>query len=192
MLFECPSGNLNPEAEPVYQGGDYGLKCRICGMEETALEDMDPEPGYIWVKLRFGPNANDGIIEETDIAGYGIFEVDECNRRIGDVVAFVPKVDMLYEEQCCVMDFYEVDISMVLPENVTSTTFMVVPNTTRHGFLTSGFVTEIVSDRVFNGSSPRPVPRHSDSRRAGAPEAIALLVALGLAASTSAAWREER
>lgn len=117
----------------------------------------------------FGPVALDGAINEAGILEYYVYRVDQCSRRLGDVLAIVPAVSPSADSEgysCCPIDLYVAEVALELGQNVTSAALMIVPNTTA-GFLGVGMAThlELVDDTFEVISSPvlsslaAPTPR---------------------------------
>ncbi|CAE7342108.1 unnamed protein product [Symbiodinium natans] len=138
LYLECPRNNILYR-EPRLLRGEYQTKCRICGFAPNDWQDSDPQAGQISVSLKFGANAILGEVNETDIYGYGLFLADNCSRPIKqDPVGYVEKMDPYpFDERCCTLDAYQVDLTFQLPPNLYSVILMVRVNTSL-GFLPMG------------------------------------------------------
>lgn len=148
LTFSCPAYNT-VEREPIFESGNVTLKCRVCGMLETNLTDVDPRDGVFKSILYFGPNALEGFVDENIVLGYYIFFADNCSRKIGQAVDYVEKSDVAYPSSCCQYDAYAVEIDVELPQNFTNVTLMVVPNTAA-GELSVGMTTDPLVDFYEN------------------------------------------
>lgn len=145
LLFRCPLDNA-ARREPELVNGSHSIKCRICGMIYTALNDTDSRQGIISSVLRFGPNMLDDVVNETDIEGYAIFMVDDCGRTMAEPLAILPKQDWAISS-CCQYDAYEFNFTTQLPSGMTGMTLAIMPNTTA-GLLLVGVKTDFIEDVV--------------------------------------------
>lgn len=116
------------------------------------MTDMDPNPGVIKTTLSWGPNALMGEVNETVVLGYYVYFADNCSRKIGDPIEYVPVRDDLDEgSECCQYDAYSVDIDMPNADANQTVMLMIVPNTAV-GELTAGMTTELLTDWVDTAS----------------------------------------
>jgi hypothetical protein len=148
--------------EPTWESGNVSLRCQICGVWESSPIDQDGRAHFISALVEFGPNALDGVVNETGIISYLIYRVDECNRRIGDVLAIV---NASLESDgmaitCCPVAMYAAEVNLELDENTTTAALMIVPNTmsnTTAGTFGVGMPAALqLFDDVFRDETSRP------------------------------------
>jgi len=99
------------------------------------------------VSFQFGANAVLGVINETDIFGYGIFLADNCSRPLQpEPVAYIEKMsEYPFDDRCCTLNAYLVDVQFEMPPGYYSIILMVRVNTTL-GFLPVGAATPEILD----------------------------------------------
>lgn len=116
----------------------------------TPVTDLDPRQGYISVALSFGPNAINGVVNESVVTSYVVFMADGCSRKLGEAVAVVQRHSK-ESVLCCQPDAYKVRFTVKLPFNVSEVALMIVPNTTA-GVLSVGDMTAAVMDNASWGT----------------------------------------
>lgn len=135
--------------------GSFGIKCRVCGLAAQVLEDRDVRAGRLDVHVEFGPNVLGGVIAEGKIAGYGIYLVDDCNRRNSSMLAFVPKAEVApwpqgmeglrVDAACdCPRASYSIRVTGYFPPSPVR--IMIVPVTDEGYALPVGVTSEILTD----------------------------------------------
>jgi hypothetical protein len=121
--------------------------CQVCGGLTADLGDIDHREGYIEVKISWGPNSFDGVINEEDagILGYAVYVVSDCGEKQGSALATIRALGVS-AGGCCDKTTYE---ATVLTETygIPAMAFMVVPLTSI-GALDLGWVTPLVGDWV--------------------------------------------
>jgi len=150
MSFLCPADNTDRRTGPTLENGTYALRCRVCGMRETTVVDEDVREGHIKATLFWGPNALEGVVDESVVTGYFVYFADSCSRKLGESVAYVPKLgtDQSSSSSCCQHDLYSATIVGEWPPGLEGNiTLMVVPETDM-GELSVGLSTEPLEDLV--------------------------------------------
>jgi hypothetical protein len=142
--------------------GDFDVKCRVCGLSEYNLKDMDKTEGVAHVVLEFGPNLIQESTHELDegvIEGYAVFELlDEASEFgslhklvLEDAVKVVaksttwsPNPGLLCE---CNATQYKVELeNLTLPTSGGGLKLMVVPYLLGGEVLPIGVTTEPIED----------------------------------------------
>lgn len=135
--------------------GGFGVKCRVCGLAVQVLEDRDARAGQLDVLVEFGPNILGGVIAEQNIAGYGIYLVDNCHNRNNTMLAFVPKAETApwpqgtegfhVQDACdCPRGLYSARVAGHFPPNPAR--IMVAPVTDGGYALPVGVTSEVLID----------------------------------------------
>merc|ERR1719265_1891720 len=155
------------------------MLCRVCSqgyISETG--DVDLRPGYITVKIFWGPKVFDGVIDEViglpngvnGITGYAVYAVNACGERQGMALAAVTASGITSgTETCCDIHMYEATIITQLALGVTEQAFIVVPMTSI-GSLEVGWVTSPIVDINNTATIPQASPsvaRPMDQRQDG-------------------------
>jgi hypothetical protein len=143
----CPGESSNMITSQKLQ-----THCQVCGGVTSEAGDIDYRAGYIEVKISWGPNSFDGIINEliVGILGYAVYATNECGEKQGGALATVAAKGVP-EGGCCEKAMYEETIFWEPPAGVSSQSFMVVPLTSI-GALDVGWVTSAIYDFCGNGT----------------------------------------
>eukprot|EP00927_Polykrikos_kofoidii_P037307 TRINITY_DN31431_c0_g1_i1.p1 TRINITY_DN31431_c0_g1~~TRINITY_DN31431_c0_g1_i1.p1 ORF type:complete len:1853 (-),score=121.15 TRINITY_DN31431_c0_g1_i1:222-5324(-) len=107
-----------------------------CGVEPFL--DVDDRKGIIGGIAAFGPAARGEAITEANVVDYGIFLTDICGKKLGSLIAKVPKRNPGEGgwEACCPSDFYSTKLENVaIPDDATQ---LLVVVRTRFGFGNEG------------------------------------------------------
>jgi hypothetical protein len=125
----------------------FNTHCQVCGGVTADAGDVDHREGTIEVKISWGPNSFDGVINEigVGILGYAVYAVSDCGEKQGTALATIKALGVP-EGGCCEKRMYEATI-MSQTYGVTKQSFMVVPLTSI-GAMDVGWVTIAIDDYV--------------------------------------------
>lgn len=139
----------------------------MCGLVDVSPADTHPAPGIIRSKLEWGPNALEGIVDETGIIGYSVYITSVCNRKLSEALVFVQSVGFK-KQDCCPINTYAAELEVEMTDNSTNVTFMIVPHTDQ-GEFSYGAVTNLVVDWVdeLAWKTMAPKAKSSDASRCG-------------------------
>jgi len=147
LVFSCPEGNDEEGRPPDVEVGSYPrARCRVCAMEPAMFNDTDPRPSIVAGSFTFGPNSLDGEVNETGIANYQVWMVDDCGVMLGDSAIAKVEVNPGLEPACCTPEAYRVNFYFQLPPNMSNTSLMVVPFLEGSGLLKLGSIAGVVYD----------------------------------------------
>jgi len=199
MVFGCPGTNTDAQRNQSLLSGHYGVKCWVCGLDETSyidgkLPDSDTRAGHILVDLRFGPNMVGDILDESPIEGYVIFVTDLEGIRYNQppvwtgLKKLLPALD---RNGCCSEKHYSARVAVALPEGVSEVRLEIAPILNGLGPLSVGRISASVEDA-------NPFRATASSKASRGHSRISFLVSLGAVAmlllpgwSCMASWLTE-
>lgn len=76
------NGNQKRKPDVLTMAGSFKTNCQVCGIYDVNPVDQDIREGYYDYELWFGPNIINGFMNETDMHGYRIYLVDDCNNKL--------------------------------------------------------------------------------------------------------------
>lgn len=160
--FELQSGDLGYDgngfrkrnAELVSSTGGFDVKCHVCGVGTMYPQDTDTRPGIISVRLEFGPNVLNGVVNENVIQGYRIYMASDCSVKLSNSLAYVSASNSFangvsVNGVCgCPSSSYSVQVQAQLPAGVNEGRLMIVPITSGGYELPMGRMTGLVQDNA--------------------------------------------
>lgn len=124
----CPADNhLLGRPADIDDGAWPLIKCRTCGIAPLH-GDEDDRRGWWSGHVSWGPNQYEHVLSEAEVSAYKLYVVDSQYQKLGPHLALreVKRWASLRLE-CCDLEMYEADITLLLPQNASY--FMVVPVT---------------------------------------------------------------
>lgn len=109
--------------DPIMVGCAIPLSC------EASWLDTGSGEGTADGTVLFGPAMLDGTINEDQIQRYDLYWADDCDERIGEVLAEIPVKPETDRETCCRNDVYRADVTGTPPQGAVGfTVIAVVPS----------------------------------------------------------------